>query len=184
MKKIRIALLSLVVSFAIFIIIINLFKGPTLTVTNCNEKVFTGSKVCCNADGYYYIGNKGSIVHIDNEGKSNILYYEKENFKYIACNAKYIYAAYEQILVQFSLNGDIIKRIDNFSDKKSYTDIIGFYADDNGLLCADLSCYLILNPDTLEDLRLIDYMDNPQKTSFGDIRVCSHKKIASKIIAN
>ena len=64
MKKIQITLFLSVFLFITFIAIINLFKGAMLTVTNCNEKVFTGSKVCCNTDGYYYIENKGSIVSI------------------------------------------------------------------------------------------------------------------------
>ncbi len=158
--------LCLIALAVVLFIIAN--KGPVIFVNNCNENRITNSRICCNKNVYYYIGEDESIFYLSQNGKPEKLVEHKVDS--IACNSSNIYAATlnsNQIL-QMDFSGKIINSY--FSDNISIDYI---YADENAVIYVVTSTYFVLDAETLRPLSINDLMNNPEAVKSGDYNIIS-----------
>ena len=106
--------------FCAFVIVLNLVKGPTINVVNCNSDVITNSRVCFNSSStYYYLDSNNFICSVADGNKSEIFYDDRE-FKYITCNSDYIFAADDESIFQFNSDGKLLKSISSDTNDRIY----------------------------------------------------------------
>ncbi len=160
----------IVLSFSAFVIIINLAKGPTINVENSNGDVITNSRICFNSTTYYYLDSDNLIYYITDANKRDV-FFEKEKFKFITCNAKYIYAADNESIFQFNFDGKLLKSISRNENDYIFALIEGIFATDDCVFCKIGSTYLLLDPTTLDTMCINDLMGRNEWKTVGDVKV-------------
>lgn len=174
-KKIIFIFLAIALLFCAFVIVLNLVKGPTINVVNCNSDVITNSRVCFNSSStYYYLDSNNFICSVADGNKSEIFYDDRE-FKYITCNSDYIFAADDESIFQFNSDGKLLKSISSDTNDRIYGRISGIFATDDCVFCGMLGSYLLLDPITLGNMSIKELIGDNEWRSIGDAEIGSVK---------
>jgi hypothetical protein len=174
-NKIIHIILLIVLLFSIFVFALNIVKGPTINVVNCNGDVITNSQVCYNSS-YYYLGDDNLIYSVTDENNINI-FYDQSEFKYITCNTNYIFAADKESIFQFDTNGKVLNSISRDTNDCIFSLIDGIFATDDCVFCRIGSAYLLLDPVTLDTISIKDLIGYSEWRDFGDVKVATNNGI-------